>query len=326
MASMSTQQIHAAVLHGIGETPRYELFPAPVAGDGEAVVTVTAAALKPSDRLMADGVHYAPATFPQVVGLDGVGRLADGTRVAFLPPQQPWGGMAERALLRQGMWLPVPDGVDDVTAAAVLNPGMAAWKSIVWEGELTAGQTVLVLGATGASGRIAAQLARRHGARVVAAGRNQRVLDELVARGADAAVRVDRPRDELAAAIAAAGPYDLVVDYLWGAPAEAVFAALAQPDGRAGKAPQRTRYVLVGMTAGEVAALPAMTLRAAPVQLTGSGIGGQAGLADAAAAYADLLKQVAAGEVVLDVDPVPLANVERAWRQAGGDRRTVFVP
>jgi NADPH:quinone reductase-like Zn-dependent oxidoreductase len=144
-----------------------------VAGDGEAVVTVTAAALKPSDRLMADGVHYAPATFPQVVGLDGVGRLADGTRVAFLPPQQPWGGMAERALLRQGMWLPVPDGVDDVTAAAVLNPGMAAWKSIVWEGELTAGQTVLVLGATGASGRIAAQLARRHGARVVA-GRMRR--------------------------------------------------------------------------------------------------------------------------------------------------------
>jgi NADPH:quinone reductase-like Zn-dependent oxidoreductase len=113
--------------------------------------------------------------------------------VAFLPPQRPWGGMAEQALLRQGMWLPVPDGVDDVTAAAALNPGMAAWKSIVWEGELTAGQTVLVLGATGASGRIAAQLGRREGARVVAAGRNQRVLDELVARGADAAVRVDRP-------------------------------------------------------------------------------------------------------------------------------------
>jgi hypothetical protein len=67
--------------------------------------------------------------------------------------------MAEQALLRHGMWLPVPDGVDDVTAAAILNPGMAAWKSIVWDGELTAGQTALVLGATGASGRIAAQLA-----------------------------------------------------------------------------------------------------------------------------------------------------------------------
>jgi hypothetical protein len=71
---MGTRQIHAAVLHGIGQTPRYESFPAPAAGDGEAVVTVTAAALKPSDRLMANGVHYAPTTFPQVVGLDGVGR------------------------------------------------------------------------------------------------------------------------------------------------------------------------------------------------------------------------------------------------------------
>jgi hypothetical protein len=118
--------------------------------------------------------------------------------------------MAEQALLRHGMWLPVPDGVDDMTAAALLNPGMAAWKSIIWEGELTAGQTVLVLGATGASGQIAAQLAKRHGARVVAAGRNQRVLDQLVARGADAAVRVDRPHDELAAAIAVAGPYELI--------------------------------------------------------------------------------------------------------------------
>lgn len=151
------------------------------------------------------------------------------------------------------------------------------------------------------------------------------VLDQLVARGADAAIRVDRPRDELAAAIAAEGPYDLIVDYLWGAPAEAVFAALVRSDLHADGAPQRTRYILVGMSAGEVAGLPAMTLRAAPVQLVGSGIGGPAALADAAAGYDSLLQQVAAGEIVLDVDPVPLADVEHAWPQAGSDRRTVFV-
>jgi len=93
---MGTQQmIHAAVLHGIGETPRYEPFPAPVAGDGEAVLTVTAAALKPSDRWMADGVHHVPTELPCVMGLDGVGRLPDGTRVAFFAPQPPYGGMAE---------------------------------------------------------------------------------------------------------------------------------------------------------------------------------------------------------------------------------------
>jgi NADPH:quinone reductase-like Zn-dependent oxidoreductase len=294
---MGGQQIHAAVLHAVGQTPRYELFPAPVAGDGEAVVTVTAAALKPSDRWMANGVHYAPTTFPQVAGLDGVGRLADGSRVAFLPPVRPYGGMAEQTLVRDGMWLPVPDGVDDVTAAAFLNPGMAAWKTIMWEGELAAGQTVLVLGATGASGRIATQLAKRRGARVVAAGRSQRVLGQLVARGADAVIRVDRPRDELAAAIAAEGPYHLIVDYLWGAPAEAVFAALVQSGRRAGAAAPRTRYVLTGMSAGEVAGLPALTLRAAPVQLVGSGFDGPAGLAEAAAAYDSLLQQAAAGEI-----------------------------
>jgi NADPH2:quinone reductase len=93
---MDMQQVHAAVLHGIGETPRYELFPAPVAGDDEAIVTVTAAALKPSDRLMANGVGYAPTTFPQVVGLDGVGRLQDGSRVAFMIPQPPYGGIDSR--------------------------------------------------------------------------------------------------------------------------------------------------------------------------------------------------------------------------------------
>jgi NADPH:quinone reductase-like Zn-dependent oxidoreductase len=240
---MATQQmIHAAVLQAIGQIPRYAPFPPPVAGDGEAVVTV-AAALKPSDRWMASGLHYAPTRFPQVVGLDGGGRLA-----------------------------------------------------------------------------------KRHGARVIAAGRNQRVLDRLLERGADAAISVDRPREELAAAVAAEGPYHLIVDYLWGAPAEAVFAALARGAAHAGDGPQRIRYVQIGIAAGEVAALPAITLRSAPIELFGSGIGGSAALEEATAAYNDLLQQVAAGEISLDVDPVPLEKVEQAWAQAGSDRRTVFVP
>jgi NADPH2:quinone reductase len=199
---------------------------------------------------------------------------------------------------------------------------VAAWKALVWDGGLAAGQTVLVLGATGTSGRIAAQLAARQGARVVAAGRSQQVLDDLRARGAAAAIRVDRPRDELAAAIAAVGPYDLVVDYLWGAPAEAVFAAL--PD--AGAVAERIRYVLVGMSAGEVAGLPAMALRKAPVQIFGSGTGGRAGLAESASAYESLLKKVAAEEITLDVDALPLSGVQKAWAHPDGGRRVVFVP
>lgn len=323
---MREPQINAAVLHGIGQTPRYERFPAPVAGEDEVVVTVCAAALKPSDRFMAAGVHYAPTTFPQVAGLDGVGRLENGERIAFMIPERPFGGMADMTLVRRGMWLRVADDVDDVTAAAVTNPGMAAWKTLFWEGDLSAGQTVLVLGATGTSGRIAVQLAARHEARVIAAGRNQRVLDELRAAGADAAIRVDRPHAELAAAITAHGPYHLIVDYLWGPAAEAAFAALAGSDAHGEDAPQPVRYIQVGMTAGDVAALPAMTLRRAPVELVGSGHRGPAGLEAAAVAYDALLAQVAAGRITLDIEPVALADVEHAWCDGPSDRRIVFVP
>lgn len=247
--------------------------------------------------------------------------------MAFFIPQQPYGGMAEQTLVRAGVWLPVPDGADDVTAAAFLNPGVAAWKALVWEGELAAGQTVLVLGATGTSGRIAAQLAVRQGARVVAAGRSQRVLDDLQASGAAAAIRVDRPHNELAAAIAAEGPYDLVVDYLWGAPAEAVFAALPEP----GAAPERIRYVLVGMSAGEVAGLPAMALRRAPVQIFGSGIGGRAGLAESAAAFESLLEMAAAGGNHPGRGPRAAVRSREGldasrWRTAGGLRAVTGKP
>ena len=298
-----------------------------MAGEGETVVTVTAAALKPYDRFMAAGAHWAsPTDFPQVVGADGVGRLADGTRVAFFGPRRPYGGMAERALVRSGVWFELPDDVDDVTAAAFTNPGMAAWKTVLREGALAPGQTVLALGATGASGRIAAQLAVRHGARVVVAGRDRAVLDRLLALGAAAAVRVDRPHAELTAALAAEGPYDLVVDYLWGAPAEAALAALSGTDLHARTGPEQIRYLLVGMAAGEVAGLRAVTLRSAPVRLIGSGTGEQPPFAEVAAAWTTLVRQAAAGEILLDVDPVPLADVEKVWPHPSSDRRTVFLP
>ncbi len=150
---------------------------------------------------------------------------------------------------------------------------MAAWKTIVWEGELTSGQSVLVVGATGLSGRIAAQMAMRRGARVVVAGRNQRVLDDLIA------------------------------DYLWGPPAEAVLDGLMRLGRSSGTAPGagagagRIRYILVGMAAGEVAGVSALALRSVPVQLAGSGIGG----------------------------PESLAEVGKAWSRPGDGRRIVFV-
>ncbi|HEX3752011.1 MAG TPA: hypothetical protein VHW06_15700 [Streptosporangiaceae bacterium] len=113
------------------------------------------------------------------------------------------------------------------------------------------------------------------------------------------------------------------MDYLWGAPAEAVFEAL-QRGARPGAPP--TRYLLVGMTAGDSARLPAMTLRRAPVQLIGSGFGGAASLADAATAFAHILGLVSSGEITLDTEAVPLAEVTKAWETPDHGRRIVFVP
>jgi NADPH2:quinone reductase len=130
----------------------------------------------------------------------------------------------------------------------------------------------------------------------------------------------------LAAELAGKGPYDLVVDYLWGAPAEAAFDALTQQKHRADAEGRPLRYILVGVSAGEVAALPAMTLRVAPVQLMGSGTRVQPSMEEAAAAYDSLLELVAEGEVVVDVEPVPLSEVASTWCRAGSDSRVVFLP
>ncbi|WP_312018537.1 zinc-binding alcohol dehydrogenase family protein [Streptomyces sp. I05A-00742] len=323
----------AAVLHALGRTPRCERFPEPVAGEGETLVHVTAAALKPVDRWMADGSHYAHhREFPTVVGTDGVGRLDDGRRVVFLGTRRPHGGMARRTVAPDGTWFPLPDdiAVDDVTVAAVTNPGLAAWKAIIWRGRLRPGQTVLVLGATGTSGRIAVQLAKRYGAaRVVAAGRDQRVLDELRTLGADATLRLDRPADELVDAFAeeaARTPFDLVVDYVWGSPAQALFTALTRPGLTPLQETSRVLHVQVGQTAGEHVSLSGNALRSTALEIVGSGSGASPSPAQALTAYDELLRGCADGGIRLAIEQLPLSEVEHAWKTAGSARRTVLVP
>jgi NADPH:quinone reductase-like Zn-dependent oxidoreductase len=323
--------MNAAVLHGSGRYPRYESFAEPVPDEGQAVLEVAAAALKPIDRWMAEGSHYASfRKFPVVVGADGVGTLQDGTRVAFFGPVHPYGGMAERALVRRGLWFELPDTVDSVVAAAITNPGMAAWKALIWRGGLKPGQTVLILGATGASGRIAVQLAARRGAgRIVATGRNPQVLAELRDLGADEVIRLDQPQPDLADAFRIehkrAG-VDLIVDYVWGAPAQALFTALTEPDLHPGRDSERVLHVQVGPTAGDTVHLDAGALRSTPLEIVGSGSGAQPTFDDAVNAYDDLMRAAASREIRVAVETLPLSEVEQAWALSRSDRRIVFLP
>src|SRR5712691_13354443 len=192
----------AAVLRSLGGPPRFEDFRDPHPGSGEVKVRVRAASLKNIDKAMASGSHYdSHSELPVVCGIDGVGILDDGTRVYCGGPRPPYGMMAEHTVVPRAWCLPIPDDVDDVSAAALPNPALSSWLPLVWRAHLKPGETVLILGATGVAGKLAIQIAKHLGAgRVVAAGRNKHVIETLPDLGADAIIPLNQPDQGLTAA------------------------------------------------------------------------------------------------------------------------------
>ena len=192
-------------------------------------------------------------------GIDGVGLLDDGSRVYFVFVRKPWGTMAEVAAAPRRSMIPVPDGLDDVQAAAIANPGMSGWIALQERAGLARGETVLILGATGVAGQLALQTARQLGAkRIIAAGRN---VDALAAADVDAVIPLAQPEDAVRDAFAAqaASGIDVVIDYLWGRPTELLLEALAK--GFKTQSTHKTRYIEVGSTAGPTITLPGAILR-----------------------------------------------------------------
>ncbi|MFZ0287266.1 MAG: zinc-binding alcohol dehydrogenase family protein [Terriglobales bacterium] len=320
--------MNAAVLHAFHKPPHFGEFSEPAPADeNEVMVHVLAAALKPVDKQIASGSHYAsPRELPVVCGLDGVGRLEDGTRVYFAGSRPPCGAMAQRTVVSRQRCFALPQEIDDLTAAAVMNPGVSAWLTLAQRAKLVRGETVLILGATGVTGKLAVQIAKILGAgRVVAAGRNEKVLSTLHDLGADVIIRIDKPGHDLKAAFAdAAGDsgFDVIIDYLWGRPTEALLAALTRKEFAAVKG--EIRLVQVGESAGATIAVPAAVLRSTPLTIMGTaGIPSPDILMDA---LHQVMTRTAHGELHIDVEPVPLAQVERVWQRDGRGRRIVLIP
>ena len=303
------------------ERPAYGEFAEPQATAGARVVEVCAAALSGLDRNIARRLHYFKMPDgPFVVGREGVAR-DDGKRIYFNvnAPVGPFGSMAERTLIDPKFSFPVPDAVADDVAAALGNAGLAAWLALSWRARLKAGETVLILGATGISGLIAVTAAKQLGAgRIVAAGRNREALARAKRLGADATLEL-APADDLVAAYrgAAGGDVDVVVDFVFGAPGEAALEVLALYG----------RHIHVGSMAGQ-----SMTLRGAPIRRACADVLGFAyyhpPIDVQAQAYAELCRLAAAGEIAIDVETRPLSEIGAAWdaRAAGNRRRQVLVP
>lgn len=319
--------MNAAVAESFDHPPCYTEFADPVAVGGEVLIRVKAAGLHPIVKTLANGTHYGSTTKPPFVpGVDGVGQLPDGKRVFFGVTRPPYGTFAERAVTESWMCVPLPDEVDDVTAAGLANPGMSSQAALMRAG-FVAGESVLILGATGVAGQLAVQIARRNGAnKVIAAGRNPKALAELGALGADQVISLDQERDALVSAFRdalAEAKVDVVLDYLWGPPAECVLQAISQK-GLSHAAP-RIRFVQIGTSAGPTISLAGATLRSSGLELLGSGFG-SASLQQILQAVGELFKEAAKKPFKNDVETVPLSEVEAMWNVREHGTRIVFEP
>ena len=306
----------AAVIDSAGARPRVGRVTLPARGAGMTLVDVVAAPLNPLDLAIASGsFHSARHDAPYVPGSECVGtvvasdRHAPGTWVygeCHASPTTP-GALATQVLIADDDVLPLPGGVDPVLAAAVGNSGTAAYLPLVERAHLRTGETVLVLGATGAVGQLAIQIAHLEGAgRVIGVARNRQALESLLDLGAAAVVdlRAGESAAELAARMApAVGAADVVLDGLYGTPLEAALTVCA--DG--------ARVVNIGNMAGPTAHVPAGLLRGK--QLTLSGFAGlHTPLVEKQVALTWLWSRLASGEVQVDVQTFSLEQLPDAWR------------
>jgi NADPH:quinone reductase-like Zn-dependent oxidoreductase len=309
----------AAVITSFERPPRYTDIGAPVPElPGEMLVEVLAAGLHRLTRGRASGAHYLSTGMPPLVaGVDGVGRGTDGKLRYFVQGPDMHGTMAEQTVIDLRRSIELPDDCDPVTVAAAMNPAMAAWLALRCRVPFQAGQKVLILGATGSSGNMAVQIARHLGAaQVIAAGRDERKLATLPALGATHTVPLaDARLADLACDV------DVVLDFVWGDTAVGIMNALLR---------QRTdrgvplTWIHVGSMAGDVAPLPGALLRAANLQVIGSGHGAVPDRTILAELPA-LVREIVRGTFGIDAQATPLRDVEEAWTTQGG-ARIVFTP
>ena len=312
--------MRAAILRRHGAPPECGSHPAPRRGPGEALIRVTAAPINPLDLLCASGTSYfgAPA-LPYVPGTQGVGIVeeADG----ILAGQRVWfsatagmrpgdGSMAQWCVVPESAALPVTDGISDDLAAALGLSAIAAWMALTWRGGLQPGEHVRVLGAGGNVGQIGVQAARLLGAgRVVAACRDPHGRARAIELGADAVA--DLPGDDadtLADRLrqAAGDRVDLVLDPVWGRPAEAALRLLSP----------RGRLVNLGSSAGAGASFGSATLRSGVLSVLGYTNNALTG-EQQATALSEILRHAAAGRLTADREILPLDRAAEAWSRCG---------
>ncbi len=188
---------------GLGDLDVVADYPTPKAGDGEVVIRVRAASFNYHDVFTMRGMPGIKVPLPVVIGLDMAGEIAElgtsvngwkaGDRVLVNPVNRKKGlmgemldgGMAEYCRVAADQLVAMPDGVSFEQAAALPVAYGTAHRMLVTHATVTAGERVLVLGASGGVGTGCVVLAKLLGAEVIACASSAEKLDRLKALGAD---------------------------------------------------------------------------------------------------------------------------------------------
>ena len=320
--------MQAAVLHKHATPPEHSQWSIPERGKGQALVRVLAAPISPLDLLCASGTSYFGAPkLPYIPGTQGVGIIMEADTLA--PARRVWfscdagmkpgdGSMAQYCVIEETAALALPDEVEDDLVASLGLSAIAAWMALTWRGRLQSGEQVLVLGASGAVGQVAVQAARLLGAgRVIAASRDRDGRALALSRGADAAVDLSGDDvDEISKRIAAAcaGPLHLVIDPVWGLPAEAAARVLASEG----------RLVNIGSAAGASARFESAIVRSrlhTILGYTNNALTNE----QKARALTQILAHAAAGRCTVEREIVPLERVAEAWQRQAAFARRKFI-
>ncbi|MDJ1484420.1 zinc-binding alcohol dehydrogenase family protein [Cytophagaceae bacterium YF14B1] len=307
----------AAVIFPQSGIPQYtESFSEPITtSDEQAIISVKAAAIKNLDKAKASGRHYfteAEKSQAIIPGGDGVGLLADGTRVYALGVT---GMLAEKAVVEKNRMIKLPDGIDNATAAALPNAVAGSAMALRFSARMNGGEVILINGATGVTGKLAIQIAKLYGAgKIIVTGRNESALQALQALGADEYLLTthDETFVKQLKKIHQQTPIDIVVDYLWGRTAELILETLKGT----GAFTHRTRFVSVGSMTGDTIQLSSQILRSVNLQLSGSGLGSwtkeemQLLLTEI---IPEMFQLAADNKLKVDTMSIPLKEIEQVW-------------
>jgi NADPH:quinone reductase len=202
----------------------------PVPSDGEVLIEVSRAGMNSADTHQRENSYLARYEVPLVLGGEAAGTTEDGRRVIALVPS---GGYAEYAVAHESAVFPIPDGVDDGAALALLIQGLTAWHLFKTSAKLAADESVVVVSGAGGVGSLALQLAKPFGAgRVIATASTEEKRSLCLALGADAAV--DPAAEDLKGALIEANDgkqVEVVLEMAGGRVFDGCFEALA-PFGR----------------------------------------------------------------------------------------------